>query len=113
MWTPGVGKTPTHLGTSSLGVSAVLCARSGGDTGWGTGWDTGWCCSTAALQGKGTAQLTGLHPGSCLLKMQAWVLGGHVAPRTPHHVQMGGVRGGQEELPSSAKSPGQGSKDMV
>ena len=45
---------------------------------------------------------------------RVWVLGGQVAPGTPHHVEMTGVRRGQKQVLQNAESragvSGQGSK---
>ena len=45
---------------------------------------------------------------------RVWVLGGQVAPGTPHHVEMTGVRRGQKQAKNSAfskmQSPEQGSQ---
>ena len=41
-----------------------------------------------------------------------WVLSEQVAPRTPHHMDIGEVRRGQKEVLQSPKSPGQRSKVM-
>ena len=39
---------------------------------------------------------------------RVWVLGEQVAPGTPHHVEVSGVRRGQKQVLQNAKSPGRG-----